>query len=81
MSEVFAEKPTGEDLKNIVNELSEEFKLSASRKKMIESYLQEQNSNTKNLGQNIFYRPVNSGQYAVVNNLEIARIGYTTDKR
>ncbi len=76
LSEVFAEKPTGEDLKNIVNELSEEFKLSASRKKMIESYLQEQNSNTKNLGQNIFYRPVNSGQYAVVNNLEIARIGY-----
>jgi len=30
----------------------------------------------KNEGQNIFYRPVNSGQYAVVNNLEIARIGY-----
>lgn len=30
----------------------------------------------KNEGQNIFYRPVNSGQYAVVNNLEISRIGY-----
>ncbi|SJZ91011.1 DevR family CRISPR-associated autoregulator [Selenihalanaerobacter shriftii] len=30
----------------------------------------------KNEGQNIFYRPVNSGQYAVVNNLEVARIGY-----
>ncbi|MFW6028818.1 MAG: DevR family CRISPR-associated autoregulator [Halanaerobiales bacterium] len=30
----------------------------------------------KNEGQNIFYRPINSGQYALVNNLEVARIGY-----
>ena len=36
----------------------------------------EKTDGGKNEGQNIFYRPVNSGQYALVNNLEVARIGY-----
>lgn len=40
------------------------------------SDLEKSEGTGKNEGQNIFYRPVNSGQYAVVNNLEIARIGY-----
>ena len=29
-----------------------------------------------NLGQNIFHRPANSGQYAFVSNMEISRLGY-----
>lgn len=29
-----------------------------------------------NLGQNIFHRPANSGQYAFVSNMEIVRLGY-----
>lgn len=29
-----------------------------------------------NVGQNIFHRPANSGQYAFISNLEIARLGY-----
>lgn len=76
LSKVFAEKPTGDNLKNKAKEVSNEFKIASSGKKILENYLKEQNSNSKNLGQNIFYRPVNSGQYAVVNNLEIGRIGY-----
>ncbi|MFW6237794.1 MAG: DevR family CRISPR-associated autoregulator [Halanaerobiales bacterium] len=40
------------------------------------SDLEKSEGTGKNEGQNIFYRPVNSGQYAVVNNLEVARIGY-----
>ena len=40
------------------------------------SDLEKSEGTGKNEGQNIFYRPLNSGQYAVVNNLEIARIGY-----
>ncbi|AGB40920.1 CRISPR-associated autoregulator DevR family [Halobacteroides halobius DSM 5150] len=40
------------------------------------SDLEKSEGSGKNEGQNIFYRPVNSGQYAVVNNLEISRIGY-----
>lgn len=40
------------------------------------SNLEKSEGTGKNEGQNIFYRPVNSGQYAVVNNLEISRIGY-----
>lgn len=40
------------------------------------SDLEKSEGTGKNEGQNIFYRPVNSGQYAIVNNLEIARIGY-----
>ncbi len=40
------------------------------------SDLEKSEGTGKNEGQNIFYRPLNSGQYAVVNNLEIARIAY-----
>ncbi len=40
------------------------------------SNLEKTEGTGKNEGQNIFYRPLNSGQYAVVNNLEIARISY-----
>ncbi|MBM7556091.1 DevR family CRISPR-associated autoregulator [Halanaerobacter jeridensis] len=40
------------------------------------SDLDKSEGSGKNEGQNIFYRPINSGQYAVVNNLEVARIGY-----
>ena len=40
------------------------------------SDLEKTEGTGKNEGQNIFYRPLNSGQYAVVNNLEIARIAY-----
>jgi len=76
LSEVFAEKPTGDDVKVKAKEVSDEFNLDSNEKNIVENYLKEQNSNSKNLGQNIFYRPVNSGQYAIVNNLEIARIGY-----
>lgn len=37
--------------------------------------------NSANSGQNIYYRPANSGKYAVVNNLDIFRIGYNDIKR
>ncbi|RCW49887.1 DevR family CRISPR-associated autoregulator [Halanaerobium sp. MA284_MarDTE_T2] len=40
------------------------------------SDLEKTEGTGKNEGQNIFYRPLNSGQYAVVNNLEISRIAY-----
>jgi CRISPR-associated protein Cst2 len=40
------------------------------------SELEQSEEGGRNEGQNIFYRPLNSGQYAAVNNLEIARIGY-----
>ena len=40
------------------------------------SDLEKSEGTGKNEGQNIFYRPLNSGQYAVVNNLEVARIAY-----
>ncbi|MFW6268488.1 MAG: DevR family CRISPR-associated autoregulator [Bacillota bacterium] len=40
------------------------------------SDLEKTEGTGKNEGQNIFYRPLNSGQYAVVNNLEVARISY-----
>ncbi len=35
-----------------------------------------ENSEGSNLGQSIFYRPANSGIYAIVGNLDICRIGY-----
>lgn len=34
-----------------------------------------------NMGQNIFYRPANSGQYATICNLDLYRIGYNDMKR
>jgi len=51
-------------------------KYSAERSKQARAAATTDQARKANLGQAIFYRPVSSGQYAIVVNLELARIGF-----